>query len=99
HHDLDQLRGWFLPVGIDDRVTGCDGPPLRHVAEHTSSGDLLRRLAARPRRTPESRSRLGVSCAGVAELVYAPGLGPGGRKPLGVRIPPPAYRRSTHVRA
>src|SRR5690242_13052246 len=28
--------------------------------------------------------------AGVAELVYAPALGAGGRLPLGVRVPPPA---------
>jgi hypothetical protein len=28
--------------------------------------------------------------AGVAELEYAPDLGSGGRKPVGVRVPPPA---------
>src|SRR5581483_5625742 len=32
-----------------------------------------------------------LSLAGVAELVYAPALGAGGRKPLGVRVPPPAF--------
>ncbi len=32
--------------------------------------------------------------AGVAELEDAPGLGPGGRKPVGVRVPPPAHRKN-----
>ena len=30
--------------------------------------------------------------AGVAELAYAPGLGPGGLRPVGVQVPPPASR-------
>src|SRR6476469_7651284 len=32
-----------------------------------------------------------VASAGVAELEYAPGLGPGGLRPVGVRVPPPAF--------
>src|SRR4051812_21038119 len=37
------------------------------------------------------------SAAGVLELAYRPGLGPGARKSLGVRIPPPALSRSRRV--
>src|ERR1700733_12887059 len=61
----------------------------RHAAVSGTSARSAPGLTRRSR----SGHRIGPRrLAGVAELVYAPALGAGGRLPLGVRVPPPASR-------
>ena len=88
-----QLADRLVPVGMNDRVAGPDVPYLSHergryllIERHAAvSSPLADPGAAYNRPAPSPRRP-----AGVAELVYAPALGAGGRKPLGVRVPPPA---------
>ncbi len=48
-----------------------------------------------PRRQCDLRSS--AHPAGVLELVDRPGLGPGARKSVWVRLPPPAFRRMSNI--
>ena len=85
-------------VTTNTALTGTDlrSPARRSRAERASDGVIagyvhsLTRYAGRPYNPaggPERADR-----AGVAELVDAPVLGAGGRKLMGVRVPPPAFR-------
>ena len=54
------------------------------------TGEDLRSIGATTLRA--GRSGVSAPHAGVAELADAPGLGPGARNGLGVRVPPPALK-------
>jgi hypothetical protein len=67
-----------------------DGVIAGYVRSLTRTTRTPYNLADGPERTNQ---------AGVAELVDAPVLGAGGRKLLGVRVPPPASKRKSRSRS
>jgi hypothetical protein len=68
------------------------GPGVGSYCARSDSQRARRRRSARTLRERWSAWRLGRCARGVVELVDTPALGAGGRKPLGVQVPPPAVR-------
>ena len=77
-----------VPAGGAVAVEG----PVRRKFEADRVADHADRRRRHPRAGVRGRGvgALALTCAGVAELANAMALGAIGRKPLGVRLPPPA---------
>ena len=82
------LRPLPLPIWAPGPGVGSYPEPLGRRGVHPGTPSR----SARTRHESRANSRI-AHHAGVVELVDTPALGAGGRKPLGVQVPPPACVR------
>ena len=88
---LGVALGLGVAVGVDDGVAGRQRTRLCHPTDLTPQQCRMHQFTGlKASSRGQHAPRIEWHNAGVAKLADAPALGAGGRKPLGVRVPPPA---------